>query len=104
MIYFIIRKNRDTKDAETMEKTVTKGVLFRSIRTPSREQKKPKNTSKAIIRQLHDDMGQQGIVRMTQLARERYHWLDMTADILAYCKHCHCCNTAKAQIPADHAP
>jgi len=41
---------------------------------------------------------------MTQLARERYYWLDMTADILAYCKHCRRCNTAKAQIPANRAP
>ena len=64
----------------------------------------PQNTSKTILKQLHDDMGHQGIERTTQLARERYHWLDMTADILAYCKHCRRCNTAKAQIPADRAP
>ena len=74
----------------------------------SREQKKqlvvPQNTSKTILKQLHDDMGHQGIERTTQLARERYHWLDMTADILAYCKHCRRCSTAKAQIPADRAP
>ena len=85
---------------------VTDGILFRSIRTPSRGQKKqlvvPKNTNKTILKQLHDDMGHQGIERTTQLARERYHWLDMTAYILAYCKHCCHCNTAKAQISADH--
>ena len=42
--------------------------------------------SKTILKQLHNDMGHQGIERMTQLARERYYWLDITADILAYCK------------------
>ena len=61
----------------------------------SREQKKqlvvPQTTSKTILKQLHDDMGHQGIERTTQLARERYYWLDMTADILAYCKHCRRC-------------
>ena len=120
-IYFVSRKkapSRAEKSAESSDTLkmlrqwkrliVTDGVLFRSIRTPSREQKKqlvvPQNTSKTILKQLHDDMGHQGIERTTQLARERYYWLDMTADILAYCKHCRRCNTAKAQIPADRAP
>ena len=120
-IYFVSRKkapSRAEKSAESSETLkmlrqwkrliVTDGVLFRSIRTPSREQKKqlvvPQNTSKTILKQLHDDMGHQGIERTTQLARERYYWLDMTADILAYCKHCRRCSTAKAQVPADRAP
>ena len=93
--YFVSRKkapSRAEKSAESPETLkmlrqwkrliVTDGVLFRSIRTPCREQKKqlvvPQNT---ILKQLHDDMGHQGIERTTQLARERYYWLDMTADL-----------------------
>ena len=107
-IYFVSRKkapSRAEMSAESPETQkmlkqwkrliVTNGVLFRSIRTPSQEQKKqpvvPQTTSKTIFKQLHNDMGHQGSDRMTQLARERYYWLDITADILAYCKHCRRC-------------
>lgn len=56
------------------------------------------------MQQLHDDMGHQGMERTTQLIRSRYFWLNMTADILTYCKNCRRCTVAKTQLPADRAP
>lgn len=84
------------------------GILHRSVKSPGQQQRfqlvLPKDKGRTALQELHDSMGHQGVERTTQLIRERYFWLGMTADILDYCKNCRRCNMAKAQVPADRAP
>jgi len=109
------RAERQAESPETLKMlkhwkrlSIKEGILHRSFKTPGQQQRFqlviPKKKNNLVLQQLHDNMGHQGVERTTQLARERYFWLGMTADILAYCKNCHRCLTAKAQLPYDRAP
>jgi transposase InsO family protein len=51
------------------------------------------------LRGVHDDLGHLGIERAVSLARSRFYWVNMDADIKTYCQQCRNCVMRKAANP-----
>ena len=75
------------------------GILYH--RSGSRDRMVlPKKYHKRVYEELHENMGHLGAERVTELARERFYWPFMTADITHYVtKVCHC---LKQRKPPTH--
>ena len=60
----------------------------------------PKKYHKRVYGELHENMGHLGAERVTELAKERFYWPFMRADITHYVtKVCHC---LKQRKPPTH--
>ena len=57
----------------------------------------PTSLKERILRELHDNLGHQGVDRMLSLCRSRFFWPGMSADVEKYCKQCHRCLVAKTK-------
>lgn len=78
---------------------IVNGLLYRKIRKP--ESKDcfqlilPEKYRVKVLRSLHDESGYLGTERTLALARDRFYWPKMQADITAYVKNCGRCVVRK---------
>jgi len=63
----------------------------------------PEECRSTVLKSLHDDMGHMGIERTLDLARTRFYWPKMAADIEHKIKTCGCCVRHKT-LPERPAP
>ena len=81
---------------------IIKDVLYREI-TDEGETRKvvvlPQSLTSTILKQVHDNMGHQGVERTRQLVRKRCYWPTLYRDVETYCHTCKRCTLAKEKIP-----
>ena len=79
---------------------ITNGVLYRSTTktddTSHLQLVLPTRYRKRAITMLHNDLGHQGVERTQSLARDRFYWPKMSAEIEEWVKHCGRCLARKA--------
>ena len=49
-----------------------------------------------MLKSIHDDLGHQAAEKTTVLARSRFYWPGLMADVADYCRKCGRCTLAKA--------
>lgn len=83
------------------------GVLYRKVsRTLGKEMLQlvlPQSLRCQVLKSLHDDGGHLGIERTIELARDRFFWPKMAADIASYIRTCGRC-VAHKSLPHKTAP
>ncbi|KAK3525684.1 hypothetical protein QTP70_004904 [Hemibagrus guttatus] len=79
------------------------GVLFRQ--TSQRKQLVlPTQLKRTVLREMHDEMGHQGLDRTTSLIRDRFFWPYMQKDIENYVLRTCCCIKQKKPCRETRAP
>jgi transposase InsO family protein len=79
------------------------GILHR--KTVTRTQLVLPDKYKAtVLRQLHDDMGHQGVDRTTSLVRDRFFWPHMQREVETYLSRCCACLKQKKPCRETRAP
>lgn len=72
------------------------GVLHRKT-VPRMQLVRPEIYKSTVLRQLHDEMGHQGVERTTSLVRDRFFWTHMQREIMHYVTQS--CNCLKQKKP-----
>ena len=79
------------------------GILHR--KTATRKQLVlPEKYKTTVLRQLHDDMGHQGVERTTSLVRDRFFWPHMQREVEIYMSKCSACLKQKKPYRETRAP
>lgn len=79
------------------------GVLYR--KTANRTQLiLPEKYKAIVLRQLHDEMGHQGVGRTVSLVRDRFFWPHMQREIESYMSRCYACLKQKKPCNNTSAP
>ena len=80
------------------------GLWYRQVQDPLlglvKQLLLPQQLKLTIMKELHDNMGHQGVERTSQLIRSRCYWPGMFQDIENYVKSCERCIQAKPPQPA----
>lgn len=82
------------------------GVLYRRVHRPDGGEEilqlvLPSVLKQAILTQLHQEHGHQGVERTTELVRQRCFWSGMTSDIKEWIQRCERCQVAKDARPVS---
>ena len=75
------------------------GVLYRVVQINGQSARQlilPGSLKSNVLKSIHDDLGHQTAEKTTVLARSRFYWPGMTADVADYCRTCGRCTLAKA--------
>lgn len=64
----------------------------------------PEKYKTTVLRQLHDDMGHQGVERTTSLVRDRFFWPHMQREVETYMSQCCACLKQKKPCRETRAP
>ena len=75
------------------------GVLYRVVQINGQGARQlilPGSLKRNVLKSIHDDLGHQAVEKTTALARSRFYWPGMMADVADYCRTCGRCTLAKA--------
>ena len=75
------------------------GVLYRVVQINGQGARQlilPGSLKRNVLKSIHDDLGHQAVEKTTALARSRFYWPGMMADVADYCQTCGRCTLAKA--------
>ncbi len=64
----------------------------------------PKSVRNDVLTFLHDNLGHQGINKLTYRVKERYFWPNLDKDVKNFCKACHSCAINKDNKAPNSAP
>ncbi len=85
-----------------------RGVLYRKSQNEMEEVVlqfvTPKQLRSAVIKEMHDNLGHQGMERTIALIRKRCYWPLMTQEIERWCRECERCVISKAPTPRVNPP
>lgn len=82
------------------------GVLYRQIFRPDCADAvfqllMPASLKTALLTEVHQGHGHQGVERTLELLRQRYYWPGMSTDVVQWCQACEQCQVAKGQPAAS---
>ena len=75
------------------------GVLYRVVQINGQGARQlilPGSLKRNVLKSIHDHLGHQAVEKTTALARSRFYWPGMMADVADYCRTCGRCTLAKA--------
>ena len=67
------------------------GVLYRVVQINGQAARQlilPGSLKSNVLKSIHDDLGHQAVEKTTVLARTRFYWPGMMADVADYCRTC----------------